>query len=157
MEYVWLAVALLILVALVWRPFQRSVLGGLDERSERIRKELDEAQRLHEEAKSMLARYRRQLHEGEELARDISERAETERRRLEERMRADFQAITERRTQQALDRIAQEEGRAVGELRTRAASLAVRATRELLTERLDEAEAQRMMRNAVGEVQRRLA
>ena len=60
-EYFWLAAAFIILLALIWRPFRRGVLGALDARSERIRKELDEAQRLHEEAKTLLARYQRQL------------------------------------------------------------------------------------------------
>jgi F-type H+-transporting ATPase subunit b len=157
MEYVWLAVALLILIVLVWKPFNRTVLGALDARSERIRKELEEAQRLHEEARTMLARYQRQLHEGEELAREITERAEAERQRLEKRLRTDFEALTERRTQQALDRIAQEEARALADVRARAASLAVRATRTILTERLEEGEAQRVMQRAVGEVTKKLA
>jgi F-type H+-transporting ATPase subunit b len=157
MEYFWLAVAFLILVALLWRPFQKNVLGALDARSERIRKELDEAQRLNEEARTMLAKYQRQLHEGEALAQEILERAETERQRLEARLRRDFEALTERRGQQATDRIAQEEARAVAEVRSRAASLAVRATRTIITERLTPEQTDRLMQGAVQEVTKKLA
>ncbi|MCL6609820.1 MAG: threonine--tRNA ligase, partial [Geminicoccaceae bacterium] len=87
MEYVWLTVALVILIVLVRKPFQEHVLGALDARAERIRRELDEAQRLHEEAKALLAKYQRQLYEGESLAQEILERVDVEQRRLEARMR----------------------------------------------------------------------
>jgi len=157
MEYVWLAVALVILVSLLKKPFQEKVLGALDARAERIRRELDEAQRLHEEAKALLAKYQRQLREGESLAQEILERADAEQRRLEARMREELRAITERRTQQAVERIAQEEARAIQEVRTRAADLAVRATRELLAQHLHGALVQDLMRKSVEEVQRRLA
>ncbi len=156
MEYLWLTVALVILVLLLKKPFEQHVLTALDARAERIRRELDEAQRLHEEAKALLAKYQRQLHEAEGLAGEILERVDAESRRLEAKMREEVRSLTERRTQQALERIAQEEARAVQEVRARAAELAVRATRELLTERLQGPLVQDLMRKAVAEVQRRL-
>ena len=152
-----LLLALVILIVLVWKPVTRNIFGALDARAERIRAELDEAQRLHEEAKALLAKYQRQLHEGEQLAADIVAHAETERARLEERMRADYETAVKRRTEQAMDRIQQEEQRALAEVRARAADLAVRTARRLLTERIGEQEAHAMVRNAVQDVSRRLA
>ena len=152
-----LFIAIAILIVIVWKPVKRNVLGALDARAERIRAELDEAQRLHEEAKSLLAKYQRQLQEGEQLAADIVAQAEAERARLEERMRADFDATVKRRTEQAMDRIAQEEQRALAEVRARAADLAVRTARRLLTERIGEREAQAMIQNSIQEVSRTLA
>ena len=152
-----LLLALVILIVAVWKPVTKSIFGALDARSERIRAELDEAQRLHEEAKALLAKYQRQLQEGEQLAGEIEAQAETERVRLEERMRADYEAAVKRRTEQALDRIQQEEQRAVAEVRARAADLAVRTARRLLTERIGDQEAHQMLQNAVQDVSRRLA
>ena len=156
LELVLLA-SLVILIVLIWKPFKKNVLGALDARAERIRAELDEAQRLHEEAKSLLAKYERQLHEGEKLAAEIVAQAETERARLEERMRADFEAAVQRRTAQAMDRIAQEEQKALAEVRARAADLAVRTARRLLNERIGEREAQGMIQSAIQDVSRKLA
>ena len=153
----WLAVALIILIVALWKPASRGILGALDARSERIRQELDDARRLHEEAKALVAKYQRQLHEGEELAAEILERAETESARLETRMREDFDATVKRRTQQALDRIAQEEQRALMEVRSRAADLAVRTTRRLLTEKLGPKDAQQLIGSAIEDVSRKLA
>jgi F-type H+-transporting ATPase subunit b len=152
-----LLICLIILVALVWKPIKQNVLGALDSRAEKIRSELDEAQRLHEEAKALLARYQRQLHEGERLAADILADAEAQRKRFEEKMRADADHAIKRRTETALERIAQEEVRAVQEVRTRAADLAIRTTRRVLTERVGGDEAQGLVQNAIQEVRRTLA
>jgi F-type H+-transporting ATPase subunit b len=152
-----LLVSLIILVVLVWTPLRKNVLGALDARAEKIRTDLDEAQRLHEEAKALLAKYQRQLHEGEKLAADILAQAETQRRRFEEKMRADYDLAVKRRTDLAMDRIAQEEARAVQEVRGRAADLSIRATRRLLVEKVGGGEAQRMVQGAIEEVKRKLA
>jgi F-type H+-transporting ATPase subunit b len=152
-----LLVALVVLVAALWKPARKALIGGLDARAESIRRDLDEAQRLHEEAKALLARYERQLHEGEKLAAEIAEQAEAERGRLEARMRAELEVAIKARTQQATDRIAQEEARAIQEVRARAADLTVRTTRRLLGERLGPAEAQRLLGGAIEEVGKKLA
>lgn len=153
----WLLVALIILIVVLWKPASRGILGALDARSARIRQELDDAKRLHEEAKALVAKYQRQLHEGEELAAEIIERAEADSVRLEAKMREDFELTVKRRTQQAMDRIAQEEQRAMMEVRARAADLAVRTTRKLLTEQLGPQQAQRLIGSAIEDVSRKLA
>ncbi len=153
----WLAVALIVLIVALWKPASRGILGALDARSARIRQELDDAKRLHEEAKALVAKYQRQLHEGEELAAEILERAEADSTRLEAKMREDFETTVKRRTQQAMDRIAQEEQRALMEVRARAADLAVRTTRKLLVEHVGPQQAQRLIGTAIEDVSRKLA
>ena len=152
-----LLVSLVILLVLIWKPLRKNVLGALDARAEKIRTDLDEAQRLHEEAKTLLAKYQRQLHEGEKVAADILAQAETQRRRFEEKMRADYDLAVKRRTDLAMERIAQEEARAVQEVRGRAADLAIRATRRLLVEKVGAGEAQKLVQGAIEEVKRKLA
>jgi F-type H+-transporting ATPase subunit b len=156
MLHLVLFVAVIILIVLIAKPFRQHVLGALDARSARIRAELDEAQRLHEEAKAMLAKYQRQLGEGEKLAADIVAQAETERARLEERMRTDFEAAVKRRRDQAMDRIAQEEQKALAAVRARAADLAVRTARRLVIERTSGDEARAMVKRAIEDVDRTL-
>jgi F-type H+-transporting ATPase subunit b len=94
-----LLVCLIILVVWVWKPAKKAVLGALDARAEKIRSDLDEAQRLHEEAKALLAKYQRQLGEGEELAAGIAAQAEVQRQRFEAKMRGDFELAVKRRTE----------------------------------------------------------
>lgn len=152
----WLLVALVILGAAVWRPVRDRVLPALDARAAKIRADLEEAQRLHEEAKALLAKYQRQLHEGERLAADIVRRAEGEQRRLEERMKADFEALVARRTRQAEERIQQEEARALARVRATTAELAVGATRRVLAERVGPEEGRAILARALEDVQKKL-
>ena len=157
MEALIVAVALIVLAVLVWKPVKANVIGTLDARAERIRGELDEAQRLHEEAKALLAKYERQLGEGEKLAEEIKEQGAAERQRLEAKLKADLEGAMKRRTEQAMERIAQEEAKAVAEVRARAADLAVRTTRRLLTDNLGKNEAEGLIRRSIEEVGKKLA
>ncbi|GBD44292.1 ATP synthase subunit b [bacterium HR40] len=152
----WLFVSLLVLVVLLWRPIRDRVLPALDARAERIRADLEEAQRLHEEAKALLARYQRQLHEGERLAAEILRRAEAEQQRLEEAARAEFEELVVRRTRQAEERIRQEEARAIARVRVAAAELAMAATRQILAERIGPQEGRTILDRALEEVRQKL-
>lgn len=152
----WLLVALVILVVMLWRQIQTKVLPALDARAAKIRADLDEAQRLHEEAKALLAKYQRQLHEGEKLAAEIVRRAEVEQQRLEARMKADYEALVARRSQQAEERIQQEETRALARVRAAAAELAVAATRRVLTERIGAEEGKAILARSLEEVRIKL-
>lgn len=152
-----LLICLIILVVLIWKPVKTAVLSALDGRAEKVRAELDEAQRLHEEAKALLAKYQAELHAGEALAADIVTQAEVQRQRFEEKMRSDFELAVKRRTELAMERIAQEESRALQEVRGRAADLAIRATRRLLSEKVGQGEAQSLIQSSIEEVKRKLA
>ncbi len=156
MKELWLLIALLLFLAAIWKPLRTRALPALDARAAKIRAELEEAERLHEEAKVLLAQQQQQLEEGERLAREIVERAEAERRRLEQQTRAQLEALVARRSQQAEERIAQEEARAVAELRRRAAELAAAATGQVLRSRIDAAKGKRILEQAVEEVVQKL-
>jgi F-type H+-transporting ATPase subunit b len=154
---IWLLIALAILIAIVWKPVSRVVVGALDGHAGKVRAELDEAKRLREEAQSLLAEYKRQLAAGQDHARSISEHACREAERQAERHRAELEASLARRTEQALGRIAQEEARAVQDVRNQAATLAIRTTRRLLADQVDSDHAQVLVDRAIEEVGRKLS
>jgi F-type H+-transporting ATPase subunit b len=153
---IWLLIALAILVAAVWKPVSRTIFGGLDGHAAKVRAELDEAKRLREEAQSLLAEHKRQLAAGQDHARTISEHARREAARQAERHRDELEASLARRTEQALGRIAQEEARAVQDVRDQAATLAISTTRRLLADQVDGEHAQVLVDRAIEEVGRKL-
>ena len=59
MESVWVAVGFVVFVALVWKKAGSAISAMLDERSEKIRAELDEARALREEALDELHQFQR--------------------------------------------------------------------------------------------------
>ena len=113
------------------------MLKSLDARAARIKAELDEAQRLRDEAQHLLAEYKRKQRDAVKEAEEQMRAAQEEAERQRERAEADLAASLKRREQQALDRIAQAETEALAEVRTLAVDLAVGATRKLLAETVD--------------------
>ena len=133
----WVAVAFVIFVAFIWWKALKPVLNSLDQRGERIRKELEEAQNLRDEAQHTLAEYRRKQRDAAEEAEALIEHAKAEAARLRQQAEKDLEASLARREQAAMEKIAQAEARALAEVRNRAVDVAIAATGRLLTEQLD--------------------
>jgi F-type H+-transporting ATPase subunit b len=157
MVELWVLVALLILIAAIFKPASRFILGGLDGYATKVRTELDEAKRLREEAQHLLAEHQRQLASGQDQATAIVEQARREAERQTDRHRRELESSLNRRADQAMDRIAQEEARALHEVRAYAASLAMRTTERLLRDQIDDARAKALLDDAIDEVGRRLS
>jgi len=154
---IWLLIALVILIAAIFKPVSKMILGALDGHASKVRTELDEAKRLREEAQSLLAEHQRQLAAGQDHARNVAEQAQRQAERQAEQQRAELETSLARRTEQALGRIAQEEARAVQDVRNQAASLAIRTTRRLLADQVDSDHAKVLLDGAIEEVGRKLS
>lgn len=152
----WVAVALIILVAIVTRPVTRAVTAMLDARTQRISHALDEAARLRDEAQRLLADYERRQRDaaGEVEAMVAHARAEAERLTKEGAER--LAALLKRREQLALDRIAQAEAEAMQQVRNVSVDIAIAAARRLIAERIDEAARVRLVERAIAELPSRL-
>jgi F-type H+-transporting ATPase subunit b len=152
-----LLLALIILIVIIWKPLSRLVLGALDGHAAKVRGELEEAKRLREEAQHLLAEQQRKVAAGKDQAQAIVQQARAEAERQTRRHQVELEATLQRRTEQAMDRIAREEQRTLQEVRARAATLAIRTTERLLAEQLDGQRAQALLDDAIGEVGRKLS
>jgi F-type H+-transporting ATPase subunit b len=153
----WLLVALLILVAIIYKPLTRTVFGALDGHAAKVRAELDEAKRLREEAQTLLAEHQRRLAAGKDQAQAIVDQARAEVQRQTERQGVELEATLQRRTEQAMERIAREEARAIQDVRAQAATLAIRTTERLLADQLEGQRARTLLDDAIAEVGRKLS
>ena len=152
----WVGAAFVVFIVAVWRPVSRKIKEALDARSAKIRDELDQAVRLREEAQALLAHYERQQNEAVGEAEQILARAREEAERQARHAGEALEAMLERRQQQAMGRIARAEREALAEVRGAAVDVAVRATRKLLVERLDEDGHAALVDEAVAELERKL-
>lgn len=128
----WIAIAFLIFFALAGRKFWASITGILDQRTEAIRAELDEASRLRREAEIMLQDARTRREQALQDAQRMLDTARAEAARVGEAARAEAAASATRREQMAMDRIATAEQAAVTDVRMAAADIAARAAREVI-------------------------
>ncbi|WP_120497737.1 F0F1 ATP synthase subunit B [Kiloniella sp. EL199] len=146
----WVGVAFAIFVLLVITKGGKSIVAGLDARGEAIRKTLEEAQNLREEAQKTLAEYKRKQRDALKEAEEIIEHAKQEATRLQEEAAADLEESLKRREQQAMDKIAQAETAALNEVRDQAVDVAITATRNILAGSMTKAKAKALMDDSIS-------
>jgi F-type H+-transporting ATPase subunit b len=129
----WVAMGFIVFVALLgYVGVHRTVTKALDDRTDRIKAELEEARRLKEEAAALLAEYQRKRNEAENEAADIVAGAKAEAERLAVEAKARMEEFVARRTKLAETKIAQAEAQASADVRAAAADAAVAAAEAIL-------------------------
>jgi len=134
----WVLLAVVVFVVGVWKPARRAILGALDARAVRIRDELETARKLREEAKQALAAYQKQRSQGAAEAEAILAHAKAEAERVAAQAARNLQETLERRQRLAEERIAQEEAKALSEIRAITVDVAISAARQVIVAELDE-------------------
>ncbi|MDR3516011.1 MAG: F0F1 ATP synthase subunit B [Azospirillaceae bacterium] len=137
----WVALAFVIFFVVLWKKIASAVTSMLDQRAEKVRAELREAQHLREEAEQLLARAQKQQQEALADAEKIVAHARSEAERLGVKATADVEDQLNRRRAQALEKIAQAETAALQEVRNLTVDIAMAATGRLLAEQLQSAQA----------------
>jgi F-type H+-transporting ATPase subunit b len=134
----WVLVAVVVFIAVVWKPGRKSLLGGLDARATRIREELDAARNLREEAERALAAFELKQRQAAAEADEIIAHAKAEAERIAAQSARALEETLQRRRQQAEERIAQEEAKALAEIRSVTVDVAISAARRVIAAELDE-------------------
>ncbi len=153
----WVDIALLLLVVLFFAlGAHRKIAKALDERSERIRAELDEARQLREEANALLAKYQRQKHEAEEQAKAIVATARKDAEAQMERARHEIEARAQARLRAVEQKIQTAQSDVVRELKAEAIDQAFAATRAILRNEMPASQAEALNNKAVGTLANKL-
>lgn len=108
----------------------------LDKRAETIRRDLDEARKLREEAQDLFASYQRRQREVKDQADEIVANAKREAKAQAEKAKLDLAASIERRLKAAEEQIASAESDAVRAVRNSAIQTAIAATTEILAKQM---------------------
>jgi F-type H+-transporting ATPase subunit b len=132
----WVAVSFVgFFLVLLYYKVPALIAKALDDRAAAIRKELDEARRLREEAQSLLADYQKKHRSAGQEADAIVEQARREAQLYAQETRAALAETLERRTRQAEDKIARAEAQAVDDVRAAAVDMAIAAAEKVLREK----------------------
>ena len=152
----WLTIAVLIFICVVWKPAKRLLIGGLDARAARIRQELDAARNLREEAERALASYQLKQREGLAEAEAIIAHAKAEAERIAAQSARDLEETMKRRQRLAEERIAQEEARALAEIKSVTVDVAISAARRVIAAELDEQRGAALIDSGIAELSHQL-
>jgi F-type H+-transporting ATPase subunit b len=133
----WVGVSFVIFVlVLLYYGVPSLIAKALDDRAEMIRKELDEARRLREEAQNLLADYQRKHRNVGQETDMIVDQARREAEALAHETRVSLKETLERRTRMAEEKIGRAEAQAVDEVRASAIDAAIAAAEKILREKL---------------------
>lgn len=153
----WAFVALIIFLAIVvYLKVPGMIARSLDERADRIKKELEEARTLREEAQQLLAEYHRKRKEAEKEAGDIVAAAEREAKALLEEAKRSTEEYVVRRNKLAEQKIATAETEAINAVRSSAVDLAVAAAGKIVADKVDTAVAGKLFKDALSQVKANL-
>lgn len=133
----WTVVVFLLLLGVLWKFAWGPILDTVNQREERIKAHLDQAESQREEARRLLEEHKRQLadarRQSQQIIQEGRDAAEEVRRDLEEKARAESEQIIER----ARREIEREKDAALETLREESVELALAAASRLLHERMD--------------------
>ncbi len=153
----WAFIALLLFIALIVYLKVPGMIGrSLDERAENIKKELEEARTLREEAQQLLAEYHRKRKEAEKEAGDIVAAAEREAKALLEDAKRSTEEFVVRRNKLAEQKIATAETDAINAVRASAVDLAIAAAGKIVADKVDAKVAGTLFKDALGQVKTNL-
>jgi F-type H+-transporting ATPase subunit b len=148
----WVAIAFVIAVGLVLWKSAPMIAKSLDDRAAKIKAELDEAQRLREDAQRTLAEFQRKQRDAFKEAEQIAALAKSEAERAAAQAARDLEAALQRRQTQALEKIALAEAKATTEIRNTTVDVAIAAVRRVLAEQLDQQRKSRLIDEAIAEL-----
>jgi F-type H+-transporting ATPase subunit b len=148
----WVAIAFILFFVIFGKKLWQAIAAMLDSRAETVRREIDEAVRLREEAERMLRDAEQQREVALREAQALIAGAKAEAERVATAAAEEAQASARRREQMAIDRIASAEKAAVDEVRITAADVATAAARQVIAEGLGPAADTRLIDHAIDQL-----
>lgn len=149
---VWTTIVFLALLGILWKFAWGPILSAADEREKGIQNALDEAAQRNREAAELLEEHRQQLADARRQANEIvaegKAAGERVRKDIEEKARAEAQAIVER----ARGEIERERDAALDMLRRESVELALAAASRLLHENLDQPKDRQLVERFLDDV-----
>jgi len=147
---IWTIVAFLITLYVLKRYAFGPIQKTIDERRERIRQSLAEADHAREEARKLLEEHRKLIaqarQEAEAIRADVRKDAET----LRERVREETEADRQRRLEETKRQIEAETARSLAQIRREVAELTLLAAAKVTGKVLDSADQRRLIDEAIS-------
>jgi len=149
---IWTIVCFLITLFVLKRYAFGPIQKAIDDRRERIRASLDEADRAREEARRLLEEHRALISRAQTDAEEILGEARRIADANERRMREELEQDRQRRLEETRKQIEAETRRALEQIRLEVVELSLLAATKVTRKSLDDADHKRLIEEAVGEL-----
>lgn len=152
----WVAIAFFVFVVLTYKKIASFALRALDDRSAKIKAELDEAHALRVQAEAVLDQYRQKQSEYLKEAETILDNARRDADMMRSFTENELKAALETRMKQALDRIAQEESHAIADVRNHVVDIALASARALIVDHVSTMSQDELIKLALTDIERKI-
>ncbi len=149
---IWTIVAFAITLWVLKRYAFGPVQKLIDDRRDRIRQAVEEADRAREEARSLLEEHRALIGQAKSQAEEILGEARKIADGQRERMRQETEEDRQRRLEETMRQIEQATQQALGEIRREVAALSLLAAEKITRKTLTGADQQRLIDEALAEI-----
>jgi F-type H+-transporting ATPase subunit b len=149
---IWTIIAFLITLWVLKRYAFAPIQKLIDERRERIRRSLEEADEARAEARRLLEEHRALIGQARGQAEEILSEARRTREAMERRMREETEADRQRRLEETRREIASETQRALEQIRMEVAELTLVAASKVTGKALDDDDHRRLIEDAIGDL-----
>jgi F-type H+-transporting ATPase subunit b len=149
---IWTIVCFLITLFVLKRYAFGPVQKMIDDRRERIRQSLEEADHAREEARKLLEEHRKLIASAQSDAEEILSEARRIGDANERRMREELEADRQRRLEETRKQIEAETRRALEQIRLEVVDLSLLAATKVTRKALDDKDHKRLIEEAVGEL-----
>ena len=141
-------VTLFVLKRFAFGPIQKTI----DERRERIRASLEEADRARDEARKLIEEHRQLIRQARQESDEILSEARHVADAQRERVREETETDRQRRLEETKRQIEAETRRALEQIRQEVAVLALEAAQKVTRNALDDADQRRLIEDAISEL-----
>ena len=148
----WILLSTLVFFFVVYKSAGKSILAALDKRGQKIKHDLDEAERLHHEARELLADYKKKHADAVKTAEEIISHAKKAASEIEKSARNKLEENLKRREEQVVNRIKLAEEAALHDLRKEAGQIAIKAARSLINEQMQSAHASEIINQSIAKI-----
>lgn len=155
-ESFWVACSFVGFISLIFKPAKSTIIKTLDTRIERIKAELEEAEKLRKEAEEVLKSYQKMQLQVLSETKEIIDQAEKRVSFMIESAEVELDKSIERRRIASLQKIASYEAEILKNLRDQAVHIAISVVQKMLKERLASKAADPQFIEALAEANKKL-
>ena len=151
----WVAVSFLIFIGVVFYfKVPQKVSKSLDESIKKIKEEIDNAEKLKDEAKNILGEYESKVSKSKEEIKNLIQRAEKQAESNIIKTNEEFHNIVENRKKAAEEKIRQMKAQAIKDVRNSSVDIAISSVEKIINNSIDKKKLDKIYISSIDEAKK---
>lgn len=152
----WVSAAFVILVALLYKKVSHFMGVFLDSHAKKVKTELDAASRIRAEAEEVLASYKKKQAEFAKEAETILTKAKEDAKLNRARAEAELKSALDARLKNAMEKIAQEEAKAIAEVRNNIVEITIESAKNIIAKQMGDISADETINLTISDIEHKI-